>query len=46
MTFLTAVLQYQKIMREETEEDEPIYYSGNARRRIRQIERQRRGQRR
>jgi hypothetical protein len=41
-----AVLQYQKIMREETEEDEPSYYSGNARRRIRQLERQRRGQRR
>ena len=37
-----AVLQYQKIMREEQEEDEPQYYGSNARRRIRQAERLRR----
>lgn len=38
-----AVLQYQKILREETEEDEPQYSGGGtARRRIRQVERLRR----
>jgi hypothetical protein len=34
-------VQYQRIMREEQEEDEPGYYGGNARRRIRQLQRRR-----
>lgn len=40
-----AMLQYQRITREEQAEDQPLYYGGNARRLIRQMERRRRGRR-
>jgi len=39
----TAMAQYQRIMREEQKEDGPHYYAGNARRRIKQMERRRPG---
>ena len=36
----SAMVQYQRIMREEQEEEDgPRYYGGNARRRLRQVER-------
>jgi hypothetical protein len=40
----TAMVQYQRIMREEQEDEEPGYYGGGARRRIQQMMRRRRGQ--
>ena len=40
----TAMVQYQRIMREEQEDEEPGYYGGGARRRLQQM-RRRRGRR-
>jgi hypothetical protein len=40
-----AVVQYQKIMREEQEDDEPSYYGRGARRRFAQMAKRRRGRR-